>query len=460
MRLRGLRDLATAAAIASASWQSAAAQDWPGILENAKPSIVYVFATGRKADGSLNGSVGSGFMVHSDTALNQTFILTAAHVLNPEGGWGDAPVGTGPDRTIKISVEQPDQTRRLIDDNASVIVENREQDFAVLAIKLQPSVGFRLASSTELRIPLALLIAGFPEGKTFTGGPLNVRQVDLAKLKVTLSGAADPGQSGGPVIDGSGRAVAIVSQNDQRNAPRFHEAVLLSEAREALNSHLRKHDRPLVELDLSGARSARFRVVDRLGEGAVALSGDSGDLHDTKSASFQTIGKAISVAASGNEGSDCIETFGKRNSGAGGSVLLQPFEMAGIRIKMSASARGGQYIKATCVADRPVGFARRETQASTRASVEATIVFETITTPFDLKITWRNLPANSELILIDPASQQKADIEPTEVSGDQTVGIDASGRWQLRVMASFEATASGLASSSSTGQSLVFLEDK
>jgi hypothetical protein len=127
------------------------AQNCQDKLSATKASMVELFVTGTNSLGTNKINIfGSGFIVHSDSGTNLTYIFTAAHVLNPLSGerWADKPLGSGPDRTIRVSLQQPDNQFKVLSDDATVIVENRDVDFAVLATPQRTVQTLKLGSSS------------------------------------------------------------------------------------------------------------------------------------------------------------------------------------------------------------------------------------------------------------------------------------------------------------------------
>src|SRR5258708_21166 len=167
------------------------AQNCQDKLSATKASMVELFVTGTNALGTNKINIfGSGFIVHSDSGTNQTYIFTAAHVLNPLNPgerWADKPRGPGPDRTIRVSLQQPDNLFVVLSDDAIVIVEKIEGDFAVLATPQRSVQTLKLASSSQLTTGTTLCIAGFPESEhKFIGKPVFVRKADLPNSRIVL----------------------------------------------------------------------------------------------------------------------------------------------------------------------------------------------------------------------------------------------------------------------------------
>jgi hypothetical protein len=438
------------------------AQNWPNLLQSAQSSVVELLATGPNVDGTNSNNIpSSGYVVHSSDVTKQTYIITAAHVLNPPSGWADKAVGGGPDRTVRVRIQRTNDQFDTLATNAVVIDENIDRDFAILAIPQQPIAGLAVSSSSQLRVGTPLLIAGFPQNMKYAGRPLNIWSTDLPRSRIVLDGVAEPGQSGGAVIDSAGRAVALISENDNRQNPRYHTAVIVSEPLDSLNDFLRKKGLPAVVLEDASPSSSRFRVTERVGLARVVLSGDSGDLASgiERETSLDKTTE-VTASATGNEQSDCAPEFGRWTSSASGFVSIQPFELAGLRVTLKAIANGGHSTKSlSCLSKSPVGFAGVDTNAAANINAEGEIAFETKVVPFDLRISWRELPQNSDLKLFNPSSQIESEIDPS-VMGDKTVRIEVAGKWRLKIRINLEARAVGAFAVATASQPLVFLETR
>jgi hypothetical protein len=103
----------------------------------------------------------------------------------------------------------------------------------------------------------------------------------------------------------------------------------------------------------------------------------------------------------------------------------------------------------------------KDTNASSKVSAELSIIFETTSTPFDLRIVWRDLSPDAELQLLDPLSQVEAEIVPNNGNSERIARIEDKGKWQLRLRTNLVAQAAGAENSViPTRQPLVFLETK
>jgi hypothetical protein len=224
-----------------------------------------------------------------------------------------------------------------------LVDENLENDFAILAIAQQDIKSLAVASSSQLKKTHPVLVAGFPQSSGYKGRIINIWSVDLANFRVALDGRAQPGQSGGAVIDAQGRVVALISENDNKQNPQFHNAVIVSEPIEALNRYLRERGQPQIFLQDASPFGPKFSVHDRSGSAFVKLTGDVGELSGIKQQDNAIGTTAAPISAAGNERSDCIESFDRSSSEASGSAWIQPFELTGLKLRLKATAKGGHF---------------------------------------------------------------------------------------------------------------------
>jgi len=304
-----------------------------------------------------------------------------------------------------------------------------------------------------------ICIAGFPGSEhDYIGKPLVLRKADLPNFHIVLEGTAEDGQSGGPIMDKSGRVVAIVSENNSKQNPKYHTAVIASAPLDYLNEYLRQRGRSALALEEAGTGASRLKIVDRQGSAQVVLSGDSGELELSRQAKTDGTPE-ISLRGTGNEQSDCLPAFGAWTSSASGTAAVRPFEITGLRFRLQAAANGGHYTKAaSCVQNNPVGFTPVDTKATSMVLAEGTIAFEPENTiPFDLRLAWREMPPLSEIRLIDPLLETEAEIEASAAS-ERFFRIDKSGKWQVKLKITAKAEALGNNKADTSAQPLIFLE--
>src|SRR6476620_7451860 len=112
------------------------AQDNPAaIAAQSRPSVMELLVSGPDPNNRFRSGIpGSGFIVHSDKLLKQTFLFTAAHVIGPPSDWLQDGNGKVSGRTIRLRRQEANDTLKIITDEVRIIAEDHERDVAVLAI--------------------------------------------------------------------------------------------------------------------------------------------------------------------------------------------------------------------------------------------------------------------------------------------------------------------------------------
>lgn len=213
-------------------------------IEKAKPSIVVIVTSVRGDDGRVRAAeAGSGFVIHKDKRLKLTFLATAQHVIQLPEEWA---ADTDAQRKIIIERLSSTGTLKKVPTTAEVIAEDRRSDIAVLAIREQPWPIIPIQSTNTLRLGDKLALLGFAAKiSDFVAATGRVQRiVNGVRPAIEFSVPARPGQSGGPIINARGFAVAIVSHNNSKLNPRWHTGASANTARAMLNQFLRDHDRP------------------------------------------------------------------------------------------------------------------------------------------------------------------------------------------------------------------------
>ena len=424
------------------------AQSCQDKLETAQASVVELFVVGPTPSGTnMNKIFGSGFVIHSDDATKQTYIMTAAHIFNPDAGFADKLAGgEGKERTIRVRVQRPDNQFVVLSDDANLIIENVARDFAILAIPKQSIDALKTASSSRMTTGAFVCLAGFPESEhKYIGKALSVRTPDLPNSHIILEGIAEAGQSGGAVLDQVGRAVAIISANDSKPNARTHAAVIVSDPLDSLNEYLRKKGSPTIALEDANAAASHFKILERKGRVEIQLSGDSGELVAAKLAKAEFSEEVnLAIEAQGTEQSECAPVFNAAKSTGVGSATIQLFETNGLRMNLKALARGGRYMKsAACVLNNPVGLETVETTSSSIIRAEGNITFESVSVPFNLGLVWQAMPPFSEIALVNPLSQTQVELIDPSAAGEKIVKIDRLGKWQVKVKTAIQAKGVG-----------------
>jgi serine protease Do len=157
------------------------------LAARAKPSIVVITFAGR--DGDRQG-LGSGVVVHSDG-----LIATNLHVI------GEA-------RPIKVQLADGRSF-----DVVSIEATERHHDLAVLKIDAHDLPALPLGNSDELQDGQAVVAIGNPLGleRSVVAGVLSGRREVDGRNMLQLALPIERGNSGGPVLDMSGRVLGLVT---------------------------------------------------------------------------------------------------------------------------------------------------------------------------------------------------------------------------------------------------------
>jgi serine protease Do len=157
------------------------------LAEAARKSVVVITVKGR--DGKREG-IGTGFVVSADG-----LIATNLHVI----GEGRA-----------ITVELADGTRH---EATAVHASDRSRDLAVLRIKGEGLTPLELGDSSKLKDGQAVVALGNPQGlkHSVVAGVVSGRREVEGRPMIQVAIPVEPGNSGGPLLDMSGRVQGIVS---------------------------------------------------------------------------------------------------------------------------------------------------------------------------------------------------------------------------------------------------------
>jgi S1-C subfamily serine protease len=424
------------------------AEDFAQLVEKARPSVVELSVTGLEPDGKHAGPFqGSGFVVHSDKALKRTYIVTAAHVVREDSEWLQDEKGRVKNRVIRVRREADNGTMELVADDALLIKADFLADAAVLSIPQLAIPPLAVGASTRLRKSDPVALLGFPAKESgLISRVMYVRKPDLPAMRIEFDDPADPGQSGGPIVDVSGRAVGIVSENTDRQNPKIHRSAIVSAALFMLNAHLSQLGRPQRNIDdVDG--STRISIATRTGQIRVEIAGTGGGkLSDGLKAS-QDIdpSREALVEAAGAEVSDCDQGAGRATSQARALGSVRQFETNGIMLTADLFARGGHYRSAAgCLAGKPVGLKGHDTTARASVSGTSEIALQSSVAPFDLRVAWRDMPKGSIIEILDPNSSVRSNIQVAEGEDERTYKADVVGTWRVRcsIDASIEAAGS------------------
>jgi putative serine protease PepD len=164
------------------------------LYKQASPSVVQIAARS-----SSGGATGTGFFISGDGE-----IVTNAHVVNG---------------ATSISVKLPDGARR----KATLVGKDESTDLALL--KIDPAgltiAPLQLADSSKVEVGDSAAAIGNPFGlnDTLTTGVVSAvhRTIDAPNgfsipNAIQTDAALNPGNSGGPLLDGQGRVIGVNSQ--------------------------------------------------------------------------------------------------------------------------------------------------------------------------------------------------------------------------------------------------------
>jgi S1-C subfamily serine protease len=171
------------------------------VLERVKKSTALI----RVALDDNRRASGSGFF-----GVVGGLILTNAHVVNMLEP--NAP----PPRKVEVVLNSGQPSERSL--TAQVVGVDRGADLAVLRLKdANLPAPLNVHTAKELQETQQVYVCGFPLGLAL-GREVSIRKSSIASLRrengeldrIQLEGGADPGNSGGPVIDGKGNVVGVL----------------------------------------------------------------------------------------------------------------------------------------------------------------------------------------------------------------------------------------------------------
>jgi len=186
--------------------------DWAGIIEAAKPAVVFI---------ETNKSYGSGAIISPDG-----YILTAAHVI--EGAsW------------ITVTVEDTREYR------ASVVQADYGMDVAVLKIPASGLTWLKLGDSDRLRYEDEIRVLGYPlpaptgnvgVGFVAVAGRIQGFRQRASGVLLQHDAPTEGGHSGGPMIDARAEIVGVHVGFIPRAMERYKVAVAINDARRIIPS--------------------------------------------------------------------------------------------------------------------------------------------------------------------------------------------------------------------------------
>ncbi len=203
--------------------------------ESLRPAIVKIIVQGTGTEISRDQAVGSGFVVASGPASQQTFVATASHVIAGPGSGGTWETDdTGIMRRITVYFYDSATGTIRADANDAVVAFDDGQ-IALLSIPGGSFPSLRLVEQYDSST--SGLLMGFDardQVATTVEGSLNQEQGALFGRALRLNFLARYGQSGGPVVGIDSGALAIANYNTPKGAPTYHVAFTVNPIIEAL----------------------------------------------------------------------------------------------------------------------------------------------------------------------------------------------------------------------------------
>jgi tetratricopeptide (TPR) repeat protein len=190
--------LALCAVALSTAWAPSSGEDWAGLRDQARESILYIRAVTRNLDGT-NAKVAdaaTGFIV-----TPRGHVITVAHIIQPAKEDGEI------DYFASLS---PNDSRRF---RLTLITSDKNLDIALFqlppAAHKQSWMPLVFAPSGNLPDDANLLVMGFPLSQELssTNGMLSNRFGPNGRFQTNIP--LNHGNSGGPVFDISGRVIGV-----------------------------------------------------------------------------------------------------------------------------------------------------------------------------------------------------------------------------------------------------------
>lgn len=184
-------------------------------LKEFKGGSVFIRVAAAKSEVS-----GSGFVF--DAKAGELFLLTNHHVIDPshtdDNMAGNVMVVAAP--TITAVFGSGTTSEESLP--ATLICSAPMQDLAILSVKAPRQAGLAFPKQFKLRETDPLLIFGYPFGTALGVGERNpaitITKASVASLRrdewgklatIQIDGALNPGNSGGPVLDGKGQVIGV-----------------------------------------------------------------------------------------------------------------------------------------------------------------------------------------------------------------------------------------------------------
>ncbi len=190
----------------------------PALVEKAKSATVYIVVK-QSADGEEMKGSGSGFFIDPTTVITNAHVVSAHTMIAFDRDEGLKIVKAKVEE-IQVALHSGTDKMRMLP--VEVVAVSEEDDLAVLRLK-EPGPGvLALGDSDRLTETEGLWIFGFPFGEMLAlgkrGPAISINKGNVSSLRkdddnvlrvVQFDGSANPGNSGGPLLDAKGSVAAI-----------------------------------------------------------------------------------------------------------------------------------------------------------------------------------------------------------------------------------------------------------
>lgn len=174
------------------------------VLERIKDAVVLVETTLQLPEGEIGGT-GSGFVIN-----NEGRIITNAHVISPVVTGDDGRSEVAVSREIRVIFHPGTDEERAY--SAEVVREHPGIDLALLKIDAATPVWLELGDSAAIPQTAKVIACGHPLGLreiSLRTGTVTAHRTFEGKQYLEHDAEADDGNSGGPVVDETGRVVGV-----------------------------------------------------------------------------------------------------------------------------------------------------------------------------------------------------------------------------------------------------------